>query len=146
MGHSFSRTLTFAVDARVVRDTILAVDTYPQWVEGIRDVVVIARDETQRPTQARFTIETPIAPITYTLAYAYPDDTSITWTLVEGQMLSQLDGRYMLDSNGNETTLHATFEIAVDMPLPSMLIRQAGQSIVDRAVAGLERRIGHRAM
>lgn len=145
MGHTFSRTITFAVGSEVVRNAIVAVESYPEWVEGVREVAVLERDDEQLPRRAQFTIDTPLAPISYTLAYDYPHIDEITWTLVEGQMLSQLDGQYTLEANGGSTTLHATFEISVDMPLPSIVIRQAGQTIVDRAVAGLERRLGQAA-
>lgn len=141
MSHVFTSTLRLAADRAEVLAVILAVDDYPTWLEGMREVEVQRSQSDGRPAQVRFAVETPLAPLTYTVAYDYPDDDTIQWSLVEGQALRALTGEYRLSGDDGAVQLDARLELEPSLPLPASVVRQVGQSVIDRAVSGLQRRV-----
>lgn len=76
------------------------------------------------------------------LAYTWDGDREVGWTLVKSQMLRTLDGSYTLaplKSGGTEVT----YQLAVDVKIPmlGMIKRKAEKVIIDRALAGLKKRV-----
>ena len=128
-----------AAAERVV-SVISAVENYPEWTEGMRDVVVHSRDASGKPLEASFDIAG--GPITdhVTLRYQWLED-NVSWHLVEGKSIKTLDGRYSWRSTGEKTEV--TYELAVDlsMGLPTFLRRTAEKTIIGNALQGLKKRV-----
>ena len=78
----------------------------------------------------------------YTLAYRYqPRDAGMSWTYVEGT-LEDLSGAYTLEpADDGATRVTYRLEVALGMPLPGLLKRQAARQIVRSALADLKRRV-----
>lgn len=129
-----------AADVDAVHAVILAVEDYPTWAEGVRSADVLDRDDAGRPGRVRFVVDTPLGPVGYTVAYTY-DDAEVVWNLVEGEMVSRLDGSYSLTSSNDGTKVQGTLEVAVDLPVPASLTRKAATSIVEKALASLKQRV-----
>ncbi|MBW3658898.1 MAG: SRPBCC family protein [Actinobacteria bacterium] len=139
MGQKVSDSTRIAADP----DTILAVITdhaaYPEWAEGMQHAEVLDTDAEGRPTRTRFQVDAKVVEATYTLAYAYADD-RVTWHLVEGDMVNQLDGAYILAPSGSETDVTYELEVDVDIPLPGFMKKRAAKQILDTGLRGLKQR------
>ena len=117
-------------------------DAYPDWVGGLEEVRVLARDRRGRGTRVAFRLRTPVGNADYTLAYRYaPRDAGVSWTYVEGS-LQDLSGSYDLEPTGDGAT-RVTYKLDVElgMPLPGLVKRQAARQIVRSALGDLKRRV-----
>jgi ribosome-associated toxin RatA of RatAB toxin-antitoxin module len=140
MGQSVSDTSTIAASVETVFEIIIDLEAYPNWVEGMLEAEVLEEDENDRPLRARFRIDARIAEISYTLEYSY-DDPNLSWTLIEGEMVNQLDGAYELTDLGDEgTKVRYSLEADVDMPVPGFLKKRAAKHILDQGLRGLKQR------
>ena len=106
--------------------------SYPEWSDGITSVVVLAvYEDDNRPADARFDLNSGAIKDTYELEYDWNGDQSVTWTLTKGDMLTAMDGAYVLTDNGNGTTT-VNYRLAVDVKIPmiGMIKRKAEKVIV----------------
>jgi len=117
-------------------------DAYPEWVAGLEEVEVLRRDRRGRGTRVAFRLRTPMGEQAYTLAYRYqPRDAGVSWTYVEGT-LEDLAGSYTLKAAGDGATrVTYRLEVALGMPLPGLVRRQAARQIVRSALGDLKRRV-----
>jgi ribosome-associated toxin RatA of RatAB toxin-antitoxin module len=140
MGQSVSDTSTIDADVDAVFAVIIDLERYPEWVEGMLETEVLSTDEQGRPHHARFRIDARIAEVTYTLEYTY-DEPNLSWNLVEGEMVSQLDGAYELtDLDDGRTQVRYSLDADVDMPVPGFLKKRAAKTILDQGLRGLKQR------
>lgn len=139
MGQRVSDTTTIAAPPATVLEVITDLDRYPEWAEGVLETEVLDRDPEGRPAQARFRVDAKVAEVTYVITYAYTSDT-VSWTLVEGETISQLDGRYELSDRGDATDVRYDLEADVDLPLPGFLKKRAAKQILEQGLEGLKRR------
>jgi ribosome-associated toxin RatA of RatAB toxin-antitoxin module len=117
-------------------------EAYPEWVANLEEVQVLARDRRGRGTRVAFRLRTPLGDQAYTLAYRYqPRDAGVSWTYVEGT-LEDLSGAYTLEPAADGATrVTYRLEVALGMPLPGLVKRQAAKQIVRTALADLKRRV-----
>lgn len=134
---------SIVIDARPadIMAVIADLPAYPQWSEGISEVTVLAVDG-DRPVSARFHLESGPVKDTYDLEYAWDGDRSVSWHLVRGDMLTAMDGTYLLEPEGPSST-QVSYRLAVDVRIPmiGMIKRRAEKVIVDTALKGLKRRV-----
>ena len=126
-----------------VMAVIADLSAYPQWSDGITSVEVLSKyEEDDRPADARFKLDSGMIKDLYELEYDWNGNTSVSWTLTKGEMLTALDGSYRLTDNGDGTTT-VNYQLAVDvkMPMIGMLKRKAEKVIVDTALKGLKKRV-----
>jgi ribosome-associated toxin RatA of RatAB toxin-antitoxin module len=116
-------------------------EAYPEWVANLEQVRVLARDRRGRGTRVAFRLGTPMGEQAYTLAYRYRrGDAGVDWSYVEGT-LDDLAGSYVLEPAGAATRVTYHLEVALGMPLPGLVKRQAARQIVRSALADLKRRV-----
>lgn len=144
MGERVSDRTTIAAPAATVLAVITDLDSYPDWAEGVLETETLETDDTGRPATARFRVDAKIAEVSYTLRYDY-DDLTVSWTLIEGETLSQLDGSYVLTEDGDRTDVLYTLEADVDLPLPGFLKKRAAKQILDQGLRGLKVRAEQQA-
>ncbi|MFP4634878.1 MAG: SRPBCC family protein [Nitriliruptoraceae bacterium] len=137
MGERVEDSITIAAPLEVVWNTITDLPAYPQWAEGVTAIEVLEEHEDGSPHQATFHVDAKVSQITYTIEYAYDGD-DISWHLVEGETLSQLDGRYTLTADGDGTAVHYSLEIDLDLPLPGFMKKRAARTILDQGLRGLK--------
>jgi ribosome-associated toxin RatA of RatAB toxin-antitoxin module len=132
------------VDATPAEVMVVVADfeSYPDWVGNLDQVEVLARDRRGRGTRVAFRLRTPMGDQAYTLAYRYqPRDTGVTWTYVEGT-LDDLAGSYTLEpAEDGRTKVTYRLEVALGVPLPGLVKRQAAKQIVRSALSDLKRRV-----
>ena len=139
--HADGTTEIFATPAEVMA-VVADFEAYPEWVGNLDEVEVLARDRRGRGTRVAYRLRTPFGDQAYTLAYRYqPRDAGLTWTYVEGT-LDDLAGSYTLEPTGDGTTrVTYRLEVAMSVPLPGLVKRQAAKQIVRSALADLKRRV-----
>lgn len=123
---------------------IADLESYPQWAGGMKEVEVLRRDDAGRPERARFVVDSGPIKDRYVLDYAWdvkPEGTgTVSWRLVEAQVIKNLDGTYLLEAAGAGTRV--TYQLAVDVAIPmlGMLKRKAEKVITDTALKDLKKR------
>jgi ribosome-associated toxin RatA of RatAB toxin-antitoxin module len=139
--HAEGTTEVFATPSEVMA-VVADFEAYPDWVANLEEVEVLARDRRGRGTRVAFRLRTPMGDQAYTLAYRYqPKDAGVTWTYVQGT-LDDLAGSYELDPSDDGTTkVTYRLEVALGVPLPGLVKRQAAKQIVRSALADLKRRV-----
>ena len=139
--HAEGSTEVFASPAEVMA-VVADFDAYPDWVGNLEEVEVLARDRRGRGTRVAFRLATPWGEQAYTLAYHYlSKDAGMSWTYVEGT-LDDLAGSYTLEPTADGTTqVTYQLEVALGVPLPGLVKRQAAKQIVRSALSDLKRRV-----
>jgi ribosome-associated toxin RatA of RatAB toxin-antitoxin module len=114
---------------------------YPQWTGEVKDVRIDERDDAGRATRVWFRMDAGALRDEHTLAYEYPADGEVRWTLVSSNMMRALDGSYVVEAT--EAGSHVTYQLAVDVKLPmvGLLKRKVEKLIIDRALSGLKKRV-----
>ena len=138
--HAEGVTEVHATPAEVLA-VVADFDAYPEWVANLEEVEVLARDRRGRGIRVAFRLRTPMGKQAYTLAYRYrPRDAGVSWSYVEGT-LEDLAGSYALERAGDATRVTYRLEVAIGVPLPGLVKRQAARQIVRSALADLKRRV-----
>ncbi|HWC40606.1 MAG TPA: SRPBCC family protein [Actinomycetota bacterium] len=139
--HAEGSTEVDATPAEVLA-VVADFEAYPEWVAGMEEVEVLDRDRQGRGTRVAFRLRTPLGDQAYTLAYRYqPDHAGMSWTYVEGT-LDDLAGAYTLEAAGDgPTRVTYRLEVALGVPLPGLVKRQAAKQIVRSALSDLKRRV-----
>jgi len=77
----------------------------------------------------------------YLLEYEWPTENEVRWHLVSAQLLSAMDGSYVLTPTADGTDV--SYRLAVDLRIPmiGLIKRKAEKTIVDRALQGLRARV-----
>src|ERR1043165_3510624 len=94
------------VDASPERCYAVAIDyeRYPEWATDVKEVEVVERDDEGRGTSVKYKISAMGQTIGYKLGYDYSDaPAGFSWKLEKAQVLSQLDGVYRFDPEGDGT-------------------------------------------
>ena len=139
--HAEGSTEIYATPTEVLA-VVADFEAYPDWVAGMEEVEVRSRDRRGRGTRVAFRLRTPLGEQAYTLAYRYqPRDAGVSWTYVEGT-LEDLSGSYVLEPAADGATrVTYRLEVALAVPLPGLVKRQAARQIVRSALADLKRRV-----
>ncbi|GAA1191951.1 ribosome-associated toxin RatA of RatAB toxin-antitoxin module [Kitasatospora gansuensis] len=114
---------------------------YPAWTGEVKEIEVLETAENGRAAQVRLLLDAGAIRDEHVLAYTWDGDREVSWTLVKSQMLRSLDGSYALAPAKNGTEV--TYQLAVDVKIPmlGMIKRKAEKVIIDRALAGLKKRV-----
>jgi ribosome-associated toxin RatA of RatAB toxin-antitoxin module len=126
-----------------IMDVIADLSAYPQWSDGIKEVVVLSvYEEDNRPADVRFNLSSGAIKDIYELEYDWDENQKVSWTLTKGDMLTAMDGTYELGDNGDgTTTVHYKLSVDVKIPMIGMIKRKAEKVIVDTALKGLKKRV-----
>ena len=77
------------------------------------------------------------------LAYTFDGDRAVRWSLVKGDMLRALEGAYTLTPtpDASATTVEYTLAVDTKIPLLGLMKSKMEKVIIDRALAGLKKRV-----
>jgi ribosome-associated toxin RatA of RatAB toxin-antitoxin module len=116
--------------------------SYPSWAKGVILAEVRETFPGGRAKEVFFKIDVSPIKDEYTLEYTWDDDTEVDWSLVEGKMLTALDGSYALADVGNGST-EVAYRLALDVSIPLIgLLKRKGEKIlIDTALKGLKKRV-----
>src|SRR3954464_12877121 len=97
MAEQARETITIAAPVERVFDTLTDFESYPEWAGGLKAARVIERDDQGRGLEVEFRAAAMGRSTTYRLRYDYENAPRLlSWSLVEGDLESELDGFYEL--------------------------------------------------
>ena len=143
MADQTESSIVIAASPAQIMAVIADLPAYPEWSDGINDVKVLSVfEDDNRPADAHFSLVSGAIKDDYELEYDWDGDTSVSWTLTKGDMLTAMDGTYALTENGDGTTT-VNYRLSVDVKIPmiGMIKRKAEKVIVDTALKGLKKRV-----
>jgi ribosome-associated toxin RatA of RatAB toxin-antitoxin module len=142
MAEHTSSSITIEAAPADVMAVIADFARYPDWTGEVKEAEVLATDAQGRAEQVRLVMDAGAIKDDQTLAYTWTGANEVSWTLVKSQMLRSLDGSYLLKPAGASAT-EVTYSLTVDVKIPmlGMIKRKAEKVIIDRALAGLKKRV-----
>ncbi|OIK29350.1 SRPBCC family protein [Streptomyces malaysiense] len=142
MAEHTSSSITIGAAPADVMAVIADFARYPDWTGEVKEAEVLKTDERGRAQEVRLVMDAGAIKDDQTLAYTWAGDNEVSWTLVKSQMLRSLDGSYLLAPAGPGGT-EVTYRLTVDVKIPmlGMIKRKAEKVIIDRALAGLKKRV-----
>ncbi|MFF9864333.1 MULTISPECIES: SRPBCC family protein [unclassified Streptomyces] len=116
---------------------------YPEWTGEVKEAEVLSKDAAGRAEKVRLVLDAGAIKDDHTLSYTWTGDNEVSWTLVKSQMLRALDGTYHLEPLAGGSRTEVTYQLTVDVKIPmlGMIKRKAEKVIIDRALAGLKKRV-----
>ena len=128
---------TISIDAPIaeVGATLFAVASYPDWSASFKKVDVLETDAEGRALKAKLTVDAGPVKDVVTLAFDWSAAPSkVTFTLEDANVLTKMDGAYLLKSLDADTT-SVTYELSVglSMPIPAMMITKQEKTTIDSA-------------
>lgn len=141
MADQASDSIVIGADKAAVMTVIAEFESYPQWVDMVKQAKVLASDAEGRATQVRFVLDAGIIKDEYVLAYDWSRPDAVSWHLVESKTMKTQDGEYRLAESGGATTV--TYDLALDLKMPMLgAFKRKGQKvIIDTALKGLKKRV-----
>jgi uncharacterized membrane protein len=141
MADQSTQSITVDAPAADVMAVIADFPSYPQWVAAAKKVEVVQDDGDGHARQVHFVLDAGAVKDDYVLQYTWDGDRKVSWTLVKGQMQKRNDGSYTLveKDGGTEVTYSITIDLSI--PMLGMIKRKAEKVIIDRALAGLKKRV-----
>jgi ribosome-associated toxin RatA of RatAB toxin-antitoxin module len=137
-----SQILISAQPAEVAA-VIADVMAYPEWTDGMSDVVVDVTNPDNSVAQATFSIQGGPISDRVTLTYAWSSD-SVSWHLIHGSSLKALDGTYAWQAVEGGTMVSYSLAVDLSMSLPGIIKRAAEKQIISMALQGLKKRVESR--
>jgi len=145
MAEQARETITIAAPLGRVFDTLVDFEAYPTWAGGLKEARVTERDEQGRGLEVEFRAAAMGRSTTYRLRYDYDDSPRrLAWSLVEGDLQSELDGFYeLVPSPGDPNATDVVWETAIDLmvPIPGFVKRRAESRIIKAALDELKSRV-----
>ncbi|MEU6378096.1 SRPBCC family protein [Streptomyces sp. NPDC046909] len=142
MAEHTSSSITIEAAPADVMGVIADFARYPDWTGEVKEAEVLSTDASGRAEQVRLVMDAGAIKDDQVLGYTWTGENEVSWTLVKSQMLRSLDGSYILKATGSGAT-EVTYLLTVDVKIPmlGMIKRKAEKVIIDRALAGLKKRV-----
>jgi ribosome-associated toxin RatA of RatAB toxin-antitoxin module len=142
MAEQTTSSIVIDADPAAVMEVIGDFPSYPEWAKGVSRAEVVVEGQDGWAEQVFFALD--VAPIRdeYTLAYEWDGYDQVSWRLVEGKVLTHMDGAYLLRDLGEGGT-EVTYRLALDLSIPliGMIKRKGEKMIIDAALKGLKQRV-----
>lgn len=125
-----------------VMDVIADLPNYPSWSAGIGSARVLEHFDDGRPRQALLGVDMGPFQDEYVLEYEWLGDRRVDWKLVQGSLITQLEGTYTCHDNGDgTTTVGYDLSLELDLPLIGTVQQRGERQITRSALRGLRRRV-----
>lgn len=143
MAEHTSSSITIDATPAEVMGVISDFARYPEWTGEVKETEVLEKDDQGRALQVRLVLDAGAIKDDHVLAYTWTGDDKVSWTLVKSQMMRALDGSYALKPVAGGERTEVTYQLTVDVKIPmlGMIKRKAEKVIIDRALAGLKKRV-----
>ena len=122
-----------------VSEVLFDLEKYPEWSDSITKVKVTERDEGGRVTGATLTISAGALKDEVSLSYNWDGAPQrLEFELEDANMLTKMDGAYILKDLGDETEVTYELSVGVSMPIPQMMVTKQEKTTIDQALAQLK--------
>jgi len=142
MAEQTTSSIVINSDPPTIMEVIGDFDAYPHWAKGVKRAQVVAEFDGGWAERVFFSLD--VAPIRdeYTLEYVWNGYDDVSWRLVEGKVLTHMDGEYLLRDLGDGST-EVTYRLALDLSIPliGMIKRKGEKMIIDAALKGLKKHV-----
>ena len=132
---------TIVIEAAMseVSQVLFDLEKYPEWSDSITKVKVTERDEGGRVTGATLTIAAGAVKDEVSLSYNWDGAPArLEFELEDANMLTKMDGAYILTDLGDETEVTYELSVGLSMPIPQMMITKQEKTTIDQALAQLK--------
>jgi ribosome-associated toxin RatA of RatAB toxin-antitoxin module len=132
---------TIVIEAAMseVSQVLFDLEKYPEWSDSITKVKVTERDEEGRVTGATLTISAGAVKDEVSLSYNWDGAPErLEFELEDANMLTKMDGAYILKDLGDETEVTYELSVGLSMPIPQMMITKQEKTTIDQALAQLK--------
>ena len=134
-------TIVIEAPMSEVSEVLFDLEKYPDWSDSITKVKVTERDEGGRVTGATLTIAAGAVKDEVSLSYNWDGAPGrLEFELEDANMLTKMDGTYILKDLGDETEVTYELSVGVSMPIPQMMITKQEKTTIDQALAQLKER------
>ena len=117
-------------------------EAYPEWTSDVKQVSVLDRDGFGRGVRVEYHVAGLGRRVRYVLDYDFTDaPRAFSWSLVEGDLLRALDGRYEFASSAIGTHVDYTLRVDLAVPMPGLVKRRASGMIMGNALRDLKRAV-----
>ena len=142
MAEQTTSSIVIQSDPATIMEVIGDFPSYPSWARGVRVADVVAQFEDGWAERVFFSLDVPPIRDEYTLEYDWHGYDEVSWWLVEGKVLTHMDGTYLLRDLGDGTT-EVTYRLALDLAIPliGMIKRKGEKMIIDAALKGLKKHV-----
>jgi hypothetical protein len=119
-----------------------AFEDYPAWTSDVKSATVLERDAAGRGTRVEFHVAGLGRRVRYVLDYDYGEaPRAFSWSLVEGDLVRALDGRYAFSARADGTLVDYTLHVDLVVPMPGLVKRRASGMIMGNALRDLKRAV-----
>lgn len=132
---------TISAPPEVIRAVLLDFPAYPEWATDLKASEILSTDEEGRATEVRFRAAGMGRSVAYVLAYDYAHPQRVAWRLVEGDIVSKLDGHYELIPTDEGTAVGYELTVELVVPIPPFVKRRTQQRIMHAALTDLTARV-----
>ena len=132
-------TIVIEAPTSQVSEVLFDLEKYPDWSDSITKVKVTERDEAGRVTGATLTIAAGAMKDEVSLSYNWDGAPErLEFELEDANMLTKMDGAYILKDLGDETEVTYELSVGLSMPIPQMMITKQEKTTIDQALAQLK--------
>ena len=132
-------TIVIEAPMSQVSEVLFDLEKYPDWSDSITKVKVTERDEAGRVTGATLTIAAGAVKDEVSLSYNWDGAPGrLEFELEDANMLTKMDGAYILKDLGDETEVTYELSVGLSMPIPQMMITKQEKTTIDQALAQLK--------
>ena len=132
-------TIVIEAPMSQVSQALFDLEKYPDWSDSITKVKVTERDEGGRVTGATLTISAGALKDEVSLSYNWDGAPQrLEFELEDANMLTKMDGAYILKDLGDETEVTYELSVGVSMPIPQMMVTKQEKTTIDQALAQLK--------
>ena len=132
-------TIVIEAPMSEVSEVLFDLGKYPEWSDSITKVKVSERDEAGRVTGATLTIAAGALKDEVSLTYNWDGAPArLEFELEDANMLTKMDGAYILKDLGDETEVTYELSVGVSMPIPQMMVTKQEKTTIDQALAQLK--------
>jgi hypothetical protein len=137
-------SIQIGAPASDIMAVIADLPAYPEWTGEVKRAEILEQDpDSGRASRVCLSIDAGALRDRQLLAYTFDGDRAVHWTLVEGDMLRSLEGSYVLTPVDGQpvTTVEYTLSVDAKIPLFGRMKAKIEKVIIDRALAGLKKRV-----
>ncbi len=132
-------TIVIEAPMSQVSEVLFDLEKYPDWSDSITKVKVTERDEGGRVTGATLTIAAGAVKDEVSLSYNWDGAPGrLEFELEDANMLTKMDGAYILKDLGDETEVTYELSVGLSMPIPQLMITKQEKTTIDQALAQLK--------
>ena len=132
-------TIVIEAPMSQVSEVLFDLEKYPDWSDSITKVKVTERDEGGRVIGATLTIAAGAVKDEVSLSYNWDGAPGrLEFELEDANMLTKMDGAYILKNLGDETEVTYELSVGLSMPIPQMMITKQEKTTIDQALAQLK--------